>query len=69
MFRGSVVFGVYSLSVPGFQSVPFVCFLRVSPRHGVKDRPEILASLHLWYMWDFISDILMHLRRRQSEKN
>ena len=68
MFRGSVVFGVYSLSVPGFQSVPFVCFLRVSPRHGVKDRPEILASLHLWYMWDFVSDFMMHLQRRQSTK-
>lgn len=68
MFRGSVVFGVYSLSVPGFQSVPFVCFLRVSPRHSVKDKPEILASLHLWYMWDFVSDFMMHLQRRQSKK-
>jgi hypothetical protein len=34
----------------------------------VKDKPEILASLHLWYMWDFVSDFMMHLQRRQSKK-
>ncbi|KAL9364380.1 hypothetical protein Peur_042253 [Populus x canadensis] len=41
---------------------------KVSPRHSVKDKPEILASLLLWYMWDFVSNFMMHLQRRQSKK-